>query len=446
MFATSRRPSAVAVAIGALVFGMTVFGSLGSFGSVSATDTKVKSTDPPPVELVLFWGDGCPHCAAEKQFLGDLQDDYPDLAITLYEIWNSAENRQLFADTADRMGFEASAVPTTIIGERVWVGWGNNVAREITEVVAALFAGQPAPEPTEQRVIDVPFIGEVDVGGKSLVASTVLIAFVDGVNPCSLWVLSVLLALVLHSGSRRRVAAVGGVFLLVTSTMYGLYMVGSYSALSYAGSLDWIQRGVALVVGVLGLLQLKDAVGIAAGPSLSVSKGSRPGLYARMRGLADPQRSVMAVLGATVLLAVGVSLMETPCTLGLPVMWTNMLSERDVPFAGAAVLFVLYLTVFLIDELAVFVVAVATMRAMKVQEHHGRGLKMVSGVVMLTLAVTMVLWPDAMDGVGGSLVVFGVAAALATAGVLLQRQLLPADRKSGAKVRSCPEPHASHTR
>ena len=105
MFATSRRPSAVAVAIGALVFGMTVFGSLGSFGSVSATDTKVKSTDPPPVELVLFWGDGCPHCAAEKEFLGGLQDDYPELVITLYEVWNSEANRQLFADTADRMGF-----------------------------------------------------------------------------------------------------------------------------------------------------------------------------------------------------------------------------------------------------------------------------------------------------------------------------------------------------
>ena len=52
-------------------------------------------------------------------------------------------------------------------------------------------------------------------------------ALVDGVNPCSLWVLTMLLALVLHSGSRRRVMAVGGTFLLVTSLMYGLYIVGS---------------------------------------------------------------------------------------------------------------------------------------------------------------------------------------------------------------------------
>lgn len=380
---------------------------------------------PPMVEVVLFWGDGCPHCAAEREFLGELQDDYPDLVVTTYEVWYSPDNRELFLQTAARLGFEARAVPTTVIGERVWVGFGNAVAREIREVVEAALAGRPAPAADDSRVVDVPLVGEIDVGGRSLVAATLIIGFVDGVNPCSLWVLSVLLALVLHSGSRRRVLAVGGMFLLVTSTMYGLYMVGSYSALSYAGSIAWIQRGVAVVVGVLGLLQLKDAMAIAHGPSLSVAKGARPGLYARMRRLADSERSLPAVLGATVVLAAGVSLLETPCTLGLPIMWTDMVAERNVPLAGAALLFALYLGVFLLDELAVFLVAVLTMRALKVQEHHGRGLKMVSGVVMLTLAVTMLWWPDAMDEIGGSLVVFTVAAVLAAVGVVLQRLLLP---------------------
>lgn len=436
MLAASPRRGALALVVAAVSVAAAVAMWLPTPMAHAATRAATEESAPVAtdrVELVLFWGDGCPHCAAEKQFLAELLDDYPDLVITLYEVWHSAANRQLFAETAASLGFEASAVPTTIIGERVWVGFNNSTAAEITQVVSALFAGQPAPPPTEQRVVDVPFIGEVDVGGRSLVASTMLIAFVDGVNPCSLWVLSVLLALVLHSGSRRRVATVGGVFLLVTSAMYGLYMAGSYSALSYAGSIEWIQRGVALVVGVLGLLQLKDAAGITTGPSLSLSKSVRPGLYARMRQLVDPQQSLPMLVGATALLAAGVSLLETPCTLGLPVMWTNMLAERDVPFAGAAVLFALYLAVFLIDELAVFLVAVATMRAMKVQEHHGRGLKMVSGIVMLTLATTMVLWPDAMDGVAGSLVVFAVAAALATIGVLLQRWLLPAAATSSPR-------------
>ena len=57
------------------------------------------------------------------------------------------------------------------------------------------------------------------------------------------------------------------------------------------------------------------------------------------------------------------SLLETPCSAGLPLLWTNLLSDRGVPAGGAVVLFLLYLLVFLIDELVVFGAAVFTLRA-----------------------------------------------------------------------------------
>lgn len=82
------------------------------------------------------------------------------------------------------------------------------------------------------EVIDLPLIGPVDVGGSSLLVATFLIALVDGVNPCSLWVLSILLALVLRTGSRGRVLAIGGTFLVVTTLLYGLYIGGIYGFLS----------------------------------------------------------------------------------------------------------------------------------------------------------------------------------------------------------------------
>jgi cytochrome c biogenesis protein CcdA len=288
-------------------------------------------------------------------------------------------------------------------------------AEEIRAVVDAATLGEEVA-PSESRIVDVPIVGEIDVGGRSLLLSSLIIGFVDGVNPCSLWVLSILLALVLHSGSRRRVAAVGAVFLTVTSAMYGLYIVGAYSALSYAQFLPWIQRSVALVAIVLGLLQLKDGFGVAVGPSLGLSEHARPAMYRRMRGLAVADRPLTALLGATVALAVGVSLLETPCTLGLPILWTNLLAESDVAFAGAAVLFVAYLSMFLLDELVVFVAVVATMRALKVQERHGQALKVVSGMLMITLAAVMLVRPEAMETITGTLAVFATAAVLSAVG------------------------------
>jgi cytochrome c biogenesis protein CcdA/glutaredoxin len=383
---------------------------------------RAESTDPQPdpVELVLFWGDGCPHCEAERAFLRELRSDYPELVVAEYEVWGNAANRQLFVETAAAAGVVPRAVPTTFIGDRVWIGFSSATADEIRAVVDAAFEGRTV-EPSEARIVEVPILGEVDLGGRSLLISTVLIGFVDGVNPCSLWVLSILLALVLHSGSRRRVAVIGGVFLIVTSVMYGLYIVGAYTALSYAQFLPWIQRSVALVAIVLGLLQLKDGFGIAAGPSLGVGEHARPAMYQRMRGLAAVDRPLTALLGATVALAIGVSLLETPCTLGLPILWTNLLAENDVAFAGAAVLFVVYLSVFLLDELIVFVAVVATMRALKVQEHHGRALKVVSGMLMITLAAAMLARPEAMETIGGTLAVFAIAMLLAAVGIAVER-------------------------
>jgi cytochrome c biogenesis protein CcdA len=258
----------------------------------------------------------------------------------------------------------------------------------------------------------VPIVGPVSLDSTSLVVATLAIGFVDGINPCSLWVLSVLLAIVLHGGSRGRVALVGSTFLVVTAAMYGLYIVGFYNALDYASRLDWIALVVAAVALTFGALQIKDGLAPGTGPSLSISTSRRPGLYRRMRAVASPDKGVLPVLAGTIVLAVGVSLLETPCTAGLPLLWTNLLAQQGVPTSTAIALFALYMAVFLLDELILFGVAVFALRATKIQESHGRLLKLIAGSVMVTLAATMILAPDALTTLVGTVLVFAVAALL----------------------------------
>ncbi len=385
----------------------------------SAAGHAAASTEPAPVELLLFYGDGCPHCHAELQFLAELQQRWPDLQIVTYEVWNDAMNRALYRETAAVYGIEANAVPGTFLAGRAWIGFSSSIGDEIEATVAALHAGTRPAEP-DPATIDVPIVGDVTVGERSLVFATLLIGFVDGVNPCSLWVLSVLLALVLHSGSRARVFAVGSLFLVVTSALYGLYMLGAYSALDYAGEARWIRAGVAAIAGAFGVMHLKEYV-TTAGPSLTISAARKPGLYRKMRGLAAVDRSLPAVLGGTIALAVGVSLLETPCTAGLPLLWTDMLAERNVPAGGAAFLFAVYLTVFLLDELVLFGAAVVTLRATKVQERHGRILQLASGTLMLTLAGAMLLAPRALESLWGTIGIFAVAAGVVGTVLLAER-------------------------
>ena len=373
-------------------------------------------TDDGTVTLVLFHGEGCPHCAAERAFLDELAATHPQLRVEAHEVWYDADGQRLLSATAERMGFEPTGVPVTVIGDRVWIGFDSTTEREITAAVEA--AGSPAPDtatpsaPTA-RTVDVPLLGEVDLASTSLLASTLAIGFVDGVNPCSLWVLSLLLAMVLNRGSRGRVLLVGSVFLTVTAGMYALYMAGMYSAASYLSGMGWLRLLVAAVAGTFGILQFKDGLGISTGPSLSISPEQRPGIYARIRRVASPEGALAATIAGTVALAVAVSLLETPCTAGLPLLWTTMLAEQGVAPLEAVALFAVYMLVFLLDELVVFVLAVVTLRATKVQERHGRALKLVAGSVLICLAVTMLVAPTALSTLLGTILVFGAALVIA---------------------------------
>jgi glutaredoxin len=403
--------SAIAVVLIALVALMA-----GAW-SANAAEAAPEKT----VELVLFWGDGCPHCEAERQWLEQAQEDYPQLQVTQHEVWYDEANRELLMETADRMGFEVSGVPTTIIGDAHWVGFSDSVQAQM-EAVIAEGGGSGTGVDGSTSDLEVPLVGSVDLRDHSLVLSTLLIGFVDGVNPCSLWVISVLLAIVVRTGSRRRVLAIGSAFLLVTAGMYAVYMAGIYSAMSVVGHLGAIQVVIAVVAGIFGVVSVKDYFAFKKGLSFTIRDSSKPGIYRRMRAAAG-QHDLLPALAATVTLAVGVSLLETPCTAGFPVLWTGLLAANGVQAAEAAMLFVLYMLPFLIDEFIVFGVAVVTLRATKMQERHGRLLKLVAGTTMLALAGTVLIRPETMnDPVEATLVFVAAFAVTALVHLLVRRR------------------------
>ena len=384
-----------------------------------------------PVTIEVFWAEGCPYCAAELEFLADLSDRYPEVEVVDYEVSRYPVNAALFEETMAAGGREAVAVPTTVLSEHVWVGFDSSIASEIEATVAAMLASIPVQE-TEGEVVDLPFLGSVDVGSASLLVATLVIGFVDGLNPCSLWVLSVLLALVLRSGSRRRVLAIGGTFLTVTAALYGLYIAGMYGALSFLAHQTWVRMGMAVVALAFGLVNLKDFFAFGRGISVTIPESRKPKLYRKMREVAVERQSLLPAVGGTVALAVGVSVLETPCTAGYPLLWADLLASHGVDLAGAAALFAVYMAVFLLDEFAVFLVATFAMRAFKLEEKGGRILKLISGLVMVALAGTLVFAPEAMSSVGGAAAVFG-AAVVAGCVVLVADRLRSRQRSAASR-------------
>jgi cytochrome c biogenesis protein CcdA len=371
----------------------------------------------PSLDLYVFWGEGCPHCAAQQPFLKALAARHPGLVVHSHEIWRDPTHRPAFEMLARMHGIEAGAVPTVFVGGHAFIGDAPHIRRAIEAVVAHALA-PPTEAPTvdadaQRNLLDLPVIGAVDLSAQPLLVMTLLVAFVDGINPCSLWVLTLLLGLVIRSGSRGRVALVGLTFLVTTSVVYGLFVVGLMGAMSVIVHLGWLRWLVAAVALAMGAVDIKDYFTFRRGPSRTIAAQHKPGLYGRFRMLMEPERAGPLLVATTVVVAGGAALVELPCTMGFPLVWNGVLLEHGVTGGVYLVLLALYLVVYLLDELLLFVVAVATLQMGRFTERHGRLLKLVGGSLMLALGLVMLIDPALMNEVAGSLLVFGAALAAA---------------------------------
>ena len=277
----------------------------------------------------------------------------------------------------------------------------------------------------EAAVINLPLIGSIDLSVQPLIFSTLMIAFVDGFNPCSIWVLTILLALVLHSGSRFRVLLVGLTFLFTTAAIYGAFIAGVFSILAFAAYLPWIYWIVALFALAFGAVNVKDYFWFKRGLSFTIDDKHKPGIFKGFRDLMTNGRSPLALVGATILMASGIALIELPCTAGFPVIWSSLLSANDVRGLEFLTLLAVYLLVYLGIELVIFGIAVVKLRIDRFQEDQGRFLKLVGGVIMIALALVLIAAPELMSNVGAAMGVFVLAFAVTGLIVVLHKRILP---------------------
>ena len=434
------------------------------FSAFISTPGSVSAQDKDPVTITLFWGDGCPHCQLERPYLANLQKTFPEIQVRTYEVWYVESNIPIMEKVVGSFGETVSGVPVTVIGDKHWVGFGLQTKIEIEETIQAclkngcedpvskvltpeeLTAGLPLTLKEDEvalltnedlqvsqitsaestNKLSVPFFGEIDLAQQSLAIATLFIGFVDGVNPCSIWALTMLLAITLHTGSRKKVMIIGLVFITVTASIYALFILGIFSALTLLSSMGWIQVIVSLVALFFALVNIKDYFWYKEGISFTISDDKKPGLFQKMRKVVDASDSLWGLIGATIVLAAGVSLVEFACTAGFPVIWTNLLSAQNVTPVTFAMLLLLYLVIYQLDELGIFTVAVVTLKSSKIEEKHGRILKLIGGMLMLTLSVAMLVDPFIMTDMSQSLMIFGIALGLTLLVLLVHRRILPA--------------------
>lgn len=341
---------------------------------------------PSTPTLELYTRPGCSHCARANEYLHDLQLRRPDLKVVVLDIAADPNARERLHELAERHG-TMMAVPAFVVGDRMTVGFDD------ATTTGAMVERWLDDQQGELDVIALPVFGQVRVRALGLPVFSLVLGLVDGFNPCAMWVLLFLLSLLVNLRSRRRMAIVGGTFVVVSGVAYYAFMSAWLGMFLVMGVSRWLQAGLGIVAITVGSIHVKDCLRPHRGPSLSIPERAKPRIYARVRRIVYAE-NLTGALAATVALAVVVNLIELLCTAGLPALFTQILAAHGLSWWEHQAYMTLYIVAYMFDDAVMLTLAVVTLSRRKVQERAGRALKLVSGAVMIVLGALLIARPE----------------------------------------------------
>lgn len=346
------------------------------------------------VTLEFFWGVGCPHCEQARFFLEELRRERPGLTVEAVEVRNDPIGRQRFIDTLRRLGTRPSGVPTFVVGDRYLVGFTRGVSEpQLTELVDHAIERPSVPGEPGKDEVQTRWLGRLSASKLGLPLFTLALGLLDGFNPCAMWVLVFLLAMLAGQRDRRRMALSGATFVVVSGVVYFCFMAAWLSVFLVVGMSRALQLALGGIALGIGALNLKDFFAFRRGPSLSIPDAAKPGIYARVRRVLQEHRLAASLVGVAAI-AVLVNFVELLCTAGLPAIYTSVLARQQLSSWGRLGYLGLYNLAYVADDAAMVTIGVVTLSRRRLAETTGRWLKLVSGAVMFGLGLLLLLRPE----------------------------------------------------
>lgn len=388
------------------------------------------------VHLYFFWSKTCPHCEHAHPFVEALPEQYPWITLHSMELTEHPENADQYIQMAAALGEQAQYVPAFFVCGVMSAGYDDHntsgaalvdslqrcretavsqlapaaatSSAEQPASAAALMAADPAggtadrpAEPVQAAAapaLSLPLIGAMDVQSLTLPVFTLVVAGLDAFNPCAFFVLMFLLSLMVHAGSRKRMALIGGVFVVTSGLLYFVFMAAWLNIFLVVGELALITTAAGLVAITIALINIKDFFWFKQGVSLSIPDSAKPSLYQRSRNLLKAS-SLPAMLAGTALLAVAANSYELLCTSGFPMVYTRALTLQELPAATFYAYLAFYNVIYVVPLLVIVLLFTARFGARKLSEEEGRILKLLSGLMMLMLGLVLVIAPTLLNDV-----------------------------------------------
>ena len=379
------------------------------------------------VNIHMFYGETCPHCAAEEKFFDEYLKDKDNVKLYRYEVWKHPENVKLLQKIQTQMGNNENGVPYTIIGKKVIVGYSDDYTKD--DLIDAIeyyldethtyrdYAGEITGKVVKQSTKEeektevkeekkttkketkyektVPVLGKINAKTVSLPILSVVLGFVDGFNPCAMWILIFLITMLLNMKDRKKMWILGLTFILTSGIIYLMFMLTWLNLATFISKISYIRLAIAFVAIIVGIVNLNNYIKALKKDDGCevVDKKERKKIMNRIISITTQKKFILALIGI-ILLAASVNIVELMCSIGIPLLFTQLLAMNNLSGFSYMIYMLIYILFFLIDDIVIFAISMITLKVTGITTKYTKYSHLVGGIIMVIIGILLILKPE----------------------------------------------------
>lgn len=382
------------------------------------------------INVYLFHSSTCPHCKQELAWFDDYLDEHDNVKLYDYEISNS-ENMNKYYEVQSILDYNSNGVPFLVIGNDVVIGFSESLSTRIETLIDYYLLNDYVDEVGEYLNVDVfvdnndeesvlpevddenneqsedltnnsslddyevPILGKFNAKTVSLPILAVVMGFVDGFNPCALWILIFLISMLFGMNDRKKMWILGLVFLITSGLVYLLFMVSWLNLAVFVSSVNAIRIMIAAFATIFGIYNIYNFLKTKnsdIGCTVTNDK-SRKKIMDKIKVILAQKYFIFSLVGI-IFLAVSVNVLELLCSLGLPVIFTQVLALNNLSVLEYSIYILIYILFFMLDDIVIFFIAMKTLQIKGISNKYTKYSHLIGGIIMIIIGLLMLFKPE----------------------------------------------------
>lgn len=391
-------------------------------GFVSVSISNAQESAQEQKEISVFVRDDCGHCVDEKAFIADLQTQRDDIVPVYYDLAEQ-KNTDLFNQVAEHFEL-VKGTPISLVNGVIVHGFDTpettgklfidlfdrntfyNISfedsLERSDVVVASSTqgsvclsriGEECAVEDSSHIVTVPIIGtQIDVGSWSLATLSLTLGFIDGFNPCALWVLIMFITVLLQVSDKRRMWQYVGLFLIAEAVMYYLILNVWLTTWNFIGLNS-------IIMPIVGFLALGSGCYFAYkfftySPVCKVASfDTQKKLSDKIKAVAAKPMSIATAFGV-LFIAFSVNIFEFACSIGIPQVFAKIIEVNDLSFLMTQWYMLLYMFAYMIDDLIIFGIALYSVEKIGDLYKYSKWTTLIAAILMISLGLIILFKPE----------------------------------------------------